>query len=171
MRILVVEDSKAMRSVLKRTVQGAGYADLTIDEACNGAEALAAMRAAPPDLVLTDWNMPGMGGIEFLEALRAEGSPVRVGLVTSEQNPAILQRGTCAGALFVVGKPFTADVLQAALAKAGQGGFRAGSAASRGEAPVATRERGDRGLRAVGRAAGAARPARSRGSRGPRRAG
>jgi two-component system chemotaxis response regulator CheY len=119
MRILVVEDSKAMRSVLKRTVQGAGYADLPIDEACNGAEALAAMRAAPPDLVLTDWNMPGMGGIEFLEALRAEGSPVRVGLVTSEQNPAILERAHRAGALFVVGKPFTADVLQAALAKAG----------------------------------------------------
>ena len=119
MRILVVDDSKAVRSVVMRAVKGAGYADLTFDEACNGAEALAAIRAAPPDLVLTDWNMPEMSGIEFLEALRAEGSPVRVAFVTSEQNPAILERAHRAGALFVVGKPFTADVLQAALARAG----------------------------------------------------
>ena len=54
MRILVVDDSKAMRSFVMRAVTGAGYADLTFDEACNGAEALAAIRAAPPDLVLTD---------------------------------------------------------------------------------------------------------------------
>jgi two-component system chemotaxis response regulator CheY len=119
MRILVVDDSKAMRSVVIRAVKGAGYADLSFDEASNGAEALAAIRSSTPDLVLTDWNMPEMSGIEFLEALRAEGSPVRVGFVTSEQNPAILERAHRAGALFVLAKPFTADVLQAALAKAG----------------------------------------------------
>ena len=119
MRILVVDDSKAMRSVVMRAVRGAGYADLSFDEASNGAEALAAIRTAPPDLVLTDWNMPEMSGIEFLEALRAEGSGVRVGFVTSEQNPSLVERAHRAGALFVVAKPFTLDVLQAALAKAG----------------------------------------------------
>jgi len=117
MRILVVDDSKAMRTVVMRAVKGAGYADLSLDEAANGAEALAAVRASAPDLVLTDWNMPEMSGIEFLEALRAEGSAVRVAFVTSEQNPSLLERAHKAGALFVLAKPFTADVLQAALAK------------------------------------------------------
>lgn len=119
MRILVVDDSKAMRSVVIRAVKGAGLPDVAFQEAANGAEALAAVRAGAPDLVLTDWNMPEMSGIEFLEALRAEGSPVRVGFVTSEQNPNVLERAHRAGALFVVAKPFTPDVLQAALAKAG----------------------------------------------------
>jgi two-component system chemotaxis response regulator CheY len=63
--------------------------------------------------------MPEMSGIELLEALRAEGSPVRVGLVTSEPNAGILERARRAGALFVVAKPFRAGAIQAALPKAG----------------------------------------------------
>ncbi len=117
MRVLIVDDSKAMRSVVIRAVRSAGYPDISFEEAGNGAEALAAVRASPPDLVLTDWNMPEMSGIEFLEALRAEGSAVRIAFVTSEQNPNILDRAYRAGALFVLAKPFTPDVIHAALAK------------------------------------------------------
>jgi len=117
MRVLVVDDSKAMRSVVIRAVRAAGYPDMSFEEAGNGLEALAAVRASPPDLVLTDWNMPEMSGIDFLEALRAEGSAVRIAFVTSEQNPNILERAHRAGALFVLAKPFTPGVIQAALAK------------------------------------------------------
>jgi len=118
MRVLVVDDSKAMRTLIIRTAKAAGYPDLAFDEACNGAEALAAVRASPPDLVLTDWNMPEMSGIEFVEAVRAGGCPVPVGFVTSERNPTLLERAHQAGALFVLAKPFTPDGFREAFAKA-----------------------------------------------------
>ncbi|HVP68852.1 MAG TPA: response regulator [Anaeromyxobacteraceae bacterium] len=118
MRLLIVDDSKAMRTLIIRTVRSAGYANVAIEEATNGAEALAAVRASPPDLVLTDWNMPEMSGIEFVEAVRAGGCSVPVGFVTSERNPNILERAHQAGALFVLAKPFTPDGFREALAKA-----------------------------------------------------
>jgi len=118
MQILIVDDSKAMRAMIIRSVKAAGLPELGIAEAANGVEALAAVHQNPPDLVLTDWNMPEMSGIEFVEAVRAEGSAVPIGFVTSEQNPNILERAYKAGALFVLAKPFTPEGFKAALSKA-----------------------------------------------------
>jgi len=116
MNILIVDDSKAMRGIVMRAVKGAGFADATYREAGNGAEALAAVRAATPDLVLTDWNMPEMSGFELIQALRKEGNAVKVGLVTSESDPGLREQALQAGALFVLAKPFTPDAVKAALA-------------------------------------------------------
>ena len=89
MQILVVDDSKAMRSIVMRAVRQAGYEAATFVEATNGAEALKLIRASPPALVLADWNMPEMSGIELLKTLRAEGNAIKVGFVTSESDPAM----------------------------------------------------------------------------------
>jgi len=118
MHLLIVDDSKAMRTMIIRTVKAAGLPEVAISEAANGVEALAAVHQSPPDLVITDWNMPEMSGIEFVEAVRAEGSAVPIGFVTSEQNPNILERAYKAGAAFVLAKPFTPDGFKEALAKA-----------------------------------------------------
>lgn len=115
MQILVVDDSKAMRSIVMRAVRQAGYDAVTFVEATNGAEALKVIRATPPALVLVDWNMPEMSGIELLKALRAEGNAVKVGFVTSESDPAMRDQAFQAGALFMVTKPFTPDTLRAVL--------------------------------------------------------
>ncbi len=115
MNILIVDDSKAMRGIVMRAVKAAGLAHASYQEAANGAEALAAIRAAPPDLVLTDWNMPEMSGLELIQALRAEGNAVKVGFVTSETDPALRQQALDAGALFVLAKPFTPGVVKDAL--------------------------------------------------------
>ena len=115
MNILIVDDSKAMRGIVTRAVKAAGLADATFQEASNGREALAAIHAAKPDLVLTDWNMPEMSGFELIQALRSEGSGVKVGLVTSESDPTLRQQAFEAGALFVIQKPFTPDAVKAAL--------------------------------------------------------
>ena len=114
MQIVVVDDSKAMRSIVMRAVRQAGY-EVTFVEAANGADALKSIRASPPSLVLADWNMPEMSGIELLQALRAEGNPVRVGFVTSESDAGARDLAFQAGASFLVSKPFTPDVLKAAL--------------------------------------------------------
>ena len=70
-KILIVDDSKAMRMIVRRTLRQAGLEDNELDEAANGAEALDALRRASFDLVLSDWNMPVMSGIELLQTMRS----------------------------------------------------------------------------------------------------
>ena len=115
MKILVVDDSKAMRSIVMRTLRQAGYGDHAISEASTGAEALGSIRNAAPDLVLCDWNMPEMSGIELLHALGAEGIRLKFGFVTSESTPEMRKIAEDGGALFLITKPFTVDSFQAAL--------------------------------------------------------
>ncbi len=115
MHILIVDDSKAMRAIVTRAVKASGFADASYQEAGNGAEALAAIQTRSPDLVLSDWNMPEMSGLQLLQALRAAGNQVKVGLVTSESDPAARDQAMQAGALFVLCKPFTPDAVKAAL--------------------------------------------------------
>jgi two-component system, chemotaxis family, chemotaxis protein CheY len=115
MNFLIVDDSKAMRGIVMRAVKAAGFGEASFREASNGVEALTAIHAAVPDLVLTDWNMPEMSGFELIQALRAEGCPVKIGLVTSESNPGLRDQAMAAGALFILYKPFTPDAVKAAL--------------------------------------------------------
>lgn len=109
MKILIIDDSKAMRMIVKRTLKQAGYGDASMSEATNGKEGLTAIQADTPDLVLCDWNMPEMTGIELLRELRAEGNDVKFGFVTSEGTPEMRQQAQESGAVFLISKPFTAD--------------------------------------------------------------
>ena len=68
-----------------------------------------------PDVILSDWNMPEMNGIEFLQALRAAGNQVPFGFVTSEGSDAMRSQASESGALFLIAKPFTADMFAEAL--------------------------------------------------------
>jgi two-component system, chemotaxis family, chemotaxis protein CheY len=117
MNILIVDDSKAMRMIVRRTLQQAGFDQgHQVAEAANGAEALRAIRSSRPDLVLSDWNMPEMSGIELLTTLRAEGVDVKFGFVTSEGTERMRAEANAAGALFLISKPFTADDFRKSLA-------------------------------------------------------
>jgi two-component system, chemotaxis family, chemotaxis protein CheY len=108
-KILVVDDSKAMRMIVLRTLRQAGYGDAETLEAVDGADALDKVRSEAPDLVLSDWNMPNMSGIELLAAVRAEGHQLTFGFVTSESTAAMREEAIGAGADFLLAKPFTAD--------------------------------------------------------------
>jgi two-component system chemotaxis response regulator CheY len=120
-KILVTDDSKAMRMIVIRTMRQAGFDAHEFLEAENGVEALAAIKAHAPDLVLSDWNMPEMTGIQLKEALNAEGIVVPFGFVTSETTPEMRERAIAAGALFLLAKPFTVDTFQDVLAGVGVG--------------------------------------------------
>lgn len=117
MKILVVDDSKAMRNIVMRTLRQAGYDGHELVEAANGVEALAAYRAGKPDLVLSDWNMPEMNGIELLRALKGEAANLQFGFVTSEGTPEMQRIAAETGALFLLTKPFTVESMQAAMKK------------------------------------------------------
>ena len=115
MKVLIVDDSSAMRMIVKRTMRQAGFGGHTVSEAANGKEALDSIQGDKPDLVLTDWAMPEMNGIELLKAIKEQGIGVKVGVVTSQGSAAIQQQAKDEGALFVLTKPFTPDSFKAAL--------------------------------------------------------
>jgi two-component system, chemotaxis family, chemotaxis protein CheY len=115
MKILVVDDSKVMRQIVKKTLREAGFGHHEIVEAANGVEAMAQVTSAHPELILCDWNMPEKNGIELLADLRAAGIPTPFGFVTSEGSDAMRARAYEAGALFLIVKPFKAADFEQAL--------------------------------------------------------
>lgn len=116
MNILVVDDSRAMRAIVKRALSSLSkFAGANFREAVDGKEALAAIQADRPDLVLSDWNMPEMTGIELLQALNDAAISVPFGFVTSESTPEMHELAKAHGARFMVSKPFTPESLERAL--------------------------------------------------------
>jgi two-component system, chemotaxis family, chemotaxis protein CheY len=109
MKILVTDDSKTMRMIVVRTLRQAGYDGLEIHEAEDGAQGLELAGSLEPDLILSDWNMPNLSGIEFLRALRAKGSEIPFCFVTSEGSEEMRTLASQAGALGLIAKPFTAE--------------------------------------------------------------
>jgi len=115
MKILLVDDSRSMRMIVKRAIRQAGFAGHDFVEASNGSEALNEIRSSPPDLVLTDWNMPEMSGIDLLLALQAEKIDVATGIISSQVTPGMRQQAIEAGAKFMLTKPVASDHLHEAL--------------------------------------------------------
>jgi two-component system chemotaxis response regulator CheY len=101
--------------IITRTLKQTGITGYTTLEASSGAEALEKIETESPDLVLSDWNMPEMKGIELLEKVRESGNDVRFGFITSESSNETKQLATEAGAEFVITKPFTADTMEMTL--------------------------------------------------------
>ena len=115
MKIMIIDDSTAMRMIVRKTLRVAGFEGHDYSEFDDAQKALAAIRSAPPDLILSDWNMPNMTGIELIEALAKEGIKVRFGFVTTEATPDMRQRAAAAGASFLIAKPFTPDSFKETL--------------------------------------------------------
>ena len=115
---LVVDDSRVIRKVARRILEDIGY---EIAEAADGMEALAWCRAAMPDAILLDWNMPVMNGIEFLRRLRAEpgGETPVVVFCTIENDLAHINEALEVGADEYIMKPFDGDIIAAKFAEAG----------------------------------------------------
>jgi two-component system chemotaxis response regulator CheY len=101
--------------IVQRAIRQAGYRGLTVGEAENGAQALEMLRTVSPMLILSDWNMPQMSGIDFLIQLRADQNKVPFGFITSETSKGIRELAMRSGATFLISKPFTPEDVQNAL--------------------------------------------------------
>ncbi len=115
MRALVIDDSRVIRGILARILQPL---DFEVSEAGNGQEGLERLRRlGKPDLVLVDWNMPVMNGLEFVRAVRAEQSYAEMPLVmvTTETETNRVTEALDAGANEYIMKPFTQDMIVSKL--------------------------------------------------------
>lgn len=108
-KVLIVDDSKVMRMIVARALRQSGIATFDIAEAEDGAEGLALAATMEPALILSDWNMPTMSGIDFLKALGASGRSTSFGFITSETHPTIRAQALAAGADFLLTKPFNGE--------------------------------------------------------------
>ena len=109
MKILVVDDSKAMRMIIMRTLKTAGLGGHEFLQAASGAEGLEMVSKESPNLILSDWNMPEMSGIEFLKELRKSGDNTAFGFITSESGAEVSKTAIESGAKFLITKPFTPE--------------------------------------------------------------
>jgi two-component system chemotaxis response regulator CheY len=108
---LVIDDSRAIRLILGRMLRELGF---EVDEATNGREGLERLAVGqPPDLMLVDWNMPEMSGIDFVTAVRQPpySSTARLMMVTTETEVPQMVRALEAGADEYVMKPFTREAI------------------------------------------------------------
>lgn len=114
MKILVVDDSSTMRRIILNTLKQIGQEDVV--QAGDGVEGLAAL-AENPDikLVLTDWNMPNMNGMDFLQKVRTDKKDLPVIMITTEAEKTNVVMAIKAGANNYIVKPFTPEVLKEKL--------------------------------------------------------
>jgi len=117
MKILVVDDFSTMRRIIKNILKQIGFSD--IDEAENGQVALSKLNDNSYDLVVSDWNMPEMTGIELLKAVRATDGikDIPFLMVTAEAKKENVVEAVKAGVNNYIVKPFTAEVLQEKIEK------------------------------------------------------
>ncbi len=115
MHILIVDDSKVMRAIIMRTLRQAGFEGHTFDQADSGEAALERMDASSHDMVFTDWNMPGMDGIDLIRSVRERGLDIPFVLITSEATEEMHALAYREGVAGVITKPITVESFEARL--------------------------------------------------------
>ena len=117
MRILIVDDFSTMRRIIKNLLNDLGYTNTAVAD--DGSTALTALAQGSFDFVVTDWNMPGMTGIELLKAIRADDrfKTLPVLMVTAEAKREQIIEAAQNGVNGYIIKPFTAQTLEEKLGK------------------------------------------------------
>jgi two-component system, chemotaxis family, chemotaxis protein CheY len=114
LKVLVVDDSAVMRQIIKNTLKQLGFSPANISDAEDGAMGLKKLQDNPVDLVVSDWNMPKMTGIEFLKAVRGGSDAIKKVnfiMVTSEADKEKIMEAVKAGVNQYIVKPFNANQL------------------------------------------------------------
>lgn len=114
-RALVADDSEAMRRIIARTVQLFGVAE--VDEASNGEKAIRLHQPGKYDLVITDWHMSQVSGLEVVRSIRNKDPDVPILMVTVDTSKPHVMQAIEAGVTDYLAKPFTADMLKEKLEK------------------------------------------------------
>ena len=118
-KMLVVDDSLPMRSIIVRTIKASGFTNAEFLEASNGKEALDVLRNEWLDLVITDYNMPDMNGMELIHEMKKDEilNEIPVLVVTTEGSKQKVEEFIEKGAAGYVKKPFTPEAIRGELIK------------------------------------------------------
>jgi len=113
-KVIVVDDSSVMRQIIKNNLKQLGFEQSNLLDAEDGEQALKKINEDDVDLVISDWNMPRMTGIEFLKAVRADGALKELPflMVTSEADKEKIMEAVQAGVNQYIVKPFNATQLE-----------------------------------------------------------
>lgn len=116
---LIVDDSRTVRKVVRNIVESIGGFECF--EAENGAAAQESCQHKMPDVIILDWNMPVMNGLEFIQALRSmpNGGTPRVIFCTTENSMTFIQTGMAAGADEYIMKPFDRQIIESKFVQLG----------------------------------------------------
>lgn len=114
-KVLLADDSGVMRKIILRALNAAGVSDVV--EASDGAQAWTAFQSTQFDMVLTDWNMPMMTGLDLLKQIRQAGSTIPVIMITTESERGRVIEAIQAGVSDFLPKPFENELLQEKLVK------------------------------------------------------
>jgi CheY-like chemotaxis protein len=116
---VIVDDSRAIQAIIRRSIDACGYGQARIQAHSSAQAALDALDAPEstlPDLLITDWHMPGMSGLELLQVLRQiHGTDIKIGMVTTETSPELLRQAREQGVSFILHKPFTDSEMRASI--------------------------------------------------------
>jgi len=114
-KVLFVDDSPTMRRIIHNSLNKIGFEDANISEAEHGVDAMSKLEANPPDLILTDWNMPEMNGEELVQAIRNSDKPyksVPILMITTRGMKDDVMTAVKLGVNGYIVKPFTPEVLK-----------------------------------------------------------
>ena len=112
MKILLVDDSRAMRNIVQWNLQ---HSEICIDkifEASCVQDAFQIIEDKKPDVVITDWNMPELAGLQLLKAVRETQNPVRFGFMITQSSTSILNLIKDAGADFIISSPSSTNTVE-----------------------------------------------------------
>ncbi len=118
MKLLIVDDSQAMRNIIKWNLNQAEVHVDKVYEASCCEDALHIIETKKPDLVITDWNMPEMGGLQLLRELREINNTVRFAFVTTQASTNIHNIAKDAGADFIVSNPSCINTFKTQISQA-----------------------------------------------------
>jgi CheY-like chemotaxis protein len=106
-KFLIVDDSRAIQSIIKRVIESCKYPKLEIQSASDAESAMDILEKFKPDLIITDWHMHKISGLEFCQHVsQTYGNKIPVGFVTTESNQEKIELAYQSGAKFVINKPF-----------------------------------------------------------------
>jgi len=113
LKVLVADDSKTMLRIISNTLKRLGINDIVLAE--DGLEGVEKYRQEKPDIILTDWNMPEMNGLEFVKAVRRDNKDIPIVMITTEGGRVEVITALKAGVNNYIVKPFTPQILKEKL--------------------------------------------------------
>jgi CheY-like chemotaxis protein len=117
-KFLIVDDSRAIQSIIKRVIESCNYPKLEIRSANDAEAAMDILEKYKPDLIITDWHMPKISGLEFCQHVcQTYSNRIPIGFVTTEASMEKIESAYKSGAKFVINKPFQDDDLKTYLTR------------------------------------------------------